>query len=35
MTEQQILDKTIDYLNKYSNCFKDWENDNDVLMARR
>lgn len=25
MTEQKILDKTIEYLNKYSNCFKNWE----------
>jgi hypothetical protein len=24
LTEQQILDKTIEYLNKYSNCFKNW-----------
>ena len=27
MTEQQILDKTIEYLNKYSNCFKNWHFD--------
>lgn len=25
LTEQQILDKTIEYLNKYSNCFKNWK----------
>lgn len=27
MTEQQILDKTIEYLNKHSNCFKNWRFD--------
>ncbi len=25
MTEQQILDKTIEYLNKYSRCFREWQ----------
>lgn len=33
MTEQQILDKTIKYLNKYSNCFKNFLVDNGILIA--
>ncbi len=31
MSEQQILDKTIEYLNKYSNCFKSWEINNEII----
>jgi hypothetical protein len=34
MTEQQILDKTIEYLNKYSNNFKKWQNNGKELFAR-
>jgi len=33
MTEQQILDKTIEYLNKYSNCFKNWRAEGSNIFA--
>ncbi len=31
MTEQEILNKTIDYLNKHSICFKNWELDYEII----